>query len=88
MASQAEARCELMDLPVNQCAHCKGIDLPKETEGLRIIQFLRARYDGRCVIDPGHQIMQDDDIGRVAHADNTRDSIGYACSNCVREITR
>lgn len=66
-----ESRCELTELYVSQCAHCRKLmnRRPSKVVGT----WLRARYTGRCVdcddyIFPGEEIRSVDD--------------GYLCNAC------
>lgn len=87
VTAEPEERCELSDLPVSMCGHCRKVDLPKPTEGLVIRRFLVAKYDGRCILDDEHEIVEGDDIGQVVHRDDVDNHIGYACAVCVRAVT-
>jgi len=57
-----EPRCELTELPISMCAHCRKHELP-EPEPLH---WFPARYHGRCAecnrpIEPGDDIATTDD---------------------------
>jgi hypothetical protein len=56
------ARCELTDLLVEQCAHCRPVEPKPEKVGPRIV----AQYNGYCPecgdgIDQGDTIVRTDD---------------------------
>lgn len=68
-----EPECDLTELPVSMCAHCREQELPKP-EPLR---WFEARYDGRCAncrrsIEVGDEIAETDD--------------GYVCRGCRGEV--
>lgn len=44
------ARCPLMDLPVDQCAHCRTPEVPSgvRSSGLPRRGWFEARYPGQC----------------------------------------
>ncbi len=81
-----EDRCELSELPVNQCAHCKKVDLTSPTEGLRIARYFTAVRDSRCEVVETHRIYAGDTIGLVVQADDVTEIVGWACIRCVEEI--
>ncbi len=59
-------RCELTDLPIEMCAHCRGLDLPKPPP----TDWFPARFSGFCA-DCRKPIEVGDDIA------STED--GYIC---------
>lgn len=68
-------RCELTELYVRQCAHCRRLPDPKTS--MRLGAWLTALYPGRCVgcddyIDPGDQIRSTTD--------------GYVCADCGLDL--
>lgn len=44
----ATPRCDYSDLPVDQCGHCMGIDLPDEKPIRWAGSETEARFPGRC----------------------------------------
>ncbi|WP_280389288.1 hypothetical protein [Nocardia wallacei] len=67
----AEPICDLTELPVSMCAHCRQQQLPQPGP----LRWFTAQYRGRCAncgdpIDPGDEIAATED--------------GYVC--CTREL--
>lgn len=72
MTHVEEERCDLTELYVSQCAHCRQLPDPKPLLG----SWLRARYAGRCAecddyIRPGTYIRAVGD--------------GYLCTDCGQD---
>lgn len=67
----AEVRCELTELPISMCAHCRKQELPEPEPS----NWFTAQYAGRCVncgspFECGEEIASTPD--------------GYVC--CTREM--
>lgn len=86
--SGLEERCQLSDLPTNQCAHCKEVDLANPTDGLRIDRHFTAAYDSRCALSSAHRIYSGDTIGLAVQADDVTEIVGWACTRCTEEIEK
>lgn len=52
--------CEITDLIVSECAHCKGVELV-EPEVFQVSSRFSAQYRGRGIC--GHPIEQGDRVG-------------------------
>lgn len=68
-----DPRCELSELYVSQCAHCRGLKLEPELVG----DTFAARYDGRCLAC-GRTFGPGDTITAYAS--------GYICADCGMEL--
>lgn len=80
-----DERCELTELLVSACGHCRGDNAPLPTDGVFIERFAQARYVGRCVIDRSHRIEPGDQIGWPV-TDDGEALNGWACCGCVDVI--
>jgi hypothetical protein len=77
MTTAPEPRCELTELVVSQCAHCR----PQPAEpGREIAYRFEAGYDGTCGICD-EPFEAGERIGRV-DGENL-----YACPSCCRDLT-
>lgn len=69
--------CDLTELPVDGCAHCRGHSGPDwgafETTGRRFT----ARYDGNCGVCGGEI------VGGRTEVQALTDRFGYACEGCL-----
>ena len=67
---QREPECEVTELPVSMCAHCRQVpDLPSVA-----LHWFSAKYEGECA-DCGRAIEVGD---RIAATDD-----GYMCRRCA-----
>lgn len=68
--------CDNTDLPVDQCAHCKGVELVAKVNyrKARIANRFTAQFDGRGAC--GHPIEEGDS---VAYTDDD----ALICRNCA-----
>lgn len=60
----AEQRCDLTELPVTGCAHCRPAPAPAPTAGRELGPWFDATYHGDCAdcggaIEPGDRIRAD-----------------------------
>ncbi len=73
-----ELRCELTELPVSGCAHCRPKPVVLDPGGLELLlgpQFT-ARFAGACGCCDGY-INEGDTIAALI------DGPGYACPECI-----
>lgn len=64
----SEPRCDITDLLVSQCGHCKGLTEDKPELG----PWFAARFEGFCsrcgdAIEPGDPIRADGEGGYLDH---------------------
>lgn len=54
------ARCDLTELYVSDCAHCRGVELPAEQDvvGAFIANFAGVCPDCGDAVDPGDRIVR------------------------------
>lgn len=70
MDVQTDTRCDLTDLYVRDCAHCRGIPDPPPTER-RLGRWFAAAFPGHCTdcddqFDTGDRIRADGESGYLA----------------------
>jgi hypothetical protein len=74
----AEPRCELTELLVSACAHCRGHDLADRGDTLPPVQFwTTARYDGGCPACHG-RITAGERLARLTDG-------AWVCQDCGEE---
>lgn len=72
-------RCDLTDLPVDGCAHCRGIsDEPATVEDVRM--QITSRFSGRCA-NCGKPYPEGALIG---HSDDAGGWVGSCCTEVER----
>lgn len=76
-------RCDLTDLLVDQCAHCRKDDAP-ELDDIQIQRTFTATYAGRCALEVRHKIEVGDRIGHAAEAGGT--PVGWVCAWCTEQL--
>jgi len=60
----AEKRCEITELPVEMCSHCRGLD-DKPRPQVTVKSISIARFNGRCGVCGEHGIREDGPLYRV-----------------------
>lgn len=74
-------RCELSDLPTDQCSHCWGLDGPEPTPELIVAVKMYARRAGSCEICGEWTIREGDPLYGVRDADTV--ALTWAGKCCV-----
>lgn len=74
-----DGRCVLTGLLPDQCAckHHRNSEVAARLDGVTFERYMTAMFDGRCALDPEHEIEAGDRIGKTEQ--------GWACNRCVRD---
>lgn len=80
--------CDLSDLPISMCSHCKGLDprvlVHRGAPEHHVVRRLQAQYDGYCGLCGEWTIREGDWLCLVADdPDNKRDGT-WAGECCVK----
>lgn len=75
-------RCELSDLPVDMCSHCRGMDGPGPRPQLIVMREITARYNGRCEVCGEWTIREGDPLYLVDEITGDREDL-WAGTCCV-----
>jgi hypothetical protein len=72
-------RCDLTDLLVDQCAHCRGDDQTIALTAVDVRHVMAARHPSRCALDSNHTIEAGD---RIGYTDD-----GWICDRCIERAS-
>ena len=84
MVADSEERCELSDLPVSMCSHCRGLDADRpghrmvDSDPVHVGIWITARFAGRCPVCE-RWYAEGEHIGKP---DADYDLDGWVCQDC------